>query len=232
MNEERIDSLERYLQLLETIEQTEVVLFRGQREKKDLLPKIARTDPSRDTTSIEKKMLNEFRRRAPMLLANADQLDDWDLLVHAQHFGMSTRLLDWTQNPLVALWFACGGTGDAEPFFVYSFRPPRDSFMDSRRLRLGPFSQDSTRVLKPMLNNARIVAQEGWFTVHRYSAKALRYVPLNVNTKLHDHLTCFEFPGSLRKPIMQKLSRLGVNHQTVYADVYGLCRHVSWIYGF
>lgn len=86
--------MERYLQLLETIEQTEVVLFRGQREKKELLPKIARRDPSRDTTNIERKMLNEFRRRAPMLLANADQLNDWDLLVHAQHFGMSTRLLD------------------------------------------------------------------------------------------------------------------------------------------
>jgi type I restriction enzyme M protein len=50
-------------------------------------------------------MLEKFKREAiPYLTIKPN--DDWDWLALAQHHGLPTRLLDWTQNPLVAVGIA------------------------------------------------------------------------------------------------------------------------------
>ncbi|HGM5809691.1 TPA: FRG domain-containing protein [Serratia marcescens] len=72
---------------------SELMLFRGQAEKGNLLPSIARKNPKTDSTSAEQELIKELKRMGASILPKND-LDDWDLLVIAQHFGMKTRLLD------------------------------------------------------------------------------------------------------------------------------------------
>ena len=38
---------------------------------------------------------------------NAQHLGDWEILARLRHHGAATRLIDFTTDPLVALWFLC-----------------------------------------------------------------------------------------------------------------------------
>jgi len=55
----------------------------------------------------ENEMLEHFKKEAGGILCSVTQSDDFTWLQYAQHYGVPTRLLDFTANPLVALYFCC-----------------------------------------------------------------------------------------------------------------------------
>jgi hypothetical protein len=72
-----------------------------------LLPKIMRDGKATEKIwERERRLLTRFRQRSMAYWPAGYPQNDWEHLFAMQHYGMPTRLLDWTENLFVATFFA------------------------------------------------------------------------------------------------------------------------------
>jgi hypothetical protein len=224
-----IRSISEYIEDIDTYKSnSDTLLFRGQNCKKPLIPKIARSNPEIDTTVREKLMLNELKRRTARNPSTLGQ-DDWDALVVAQHFGMSTRLLDWSTNPLTALWFAISDLAEDKNSYVFMLRVTDDLLLD-RTKEPDPFAITKTKVFKPSINNERIASQAGWFTAHRYSKINNAFVALENNTELKERVLLKGIREASKAEMLRSLDRLGINQESLFPGLEGVCKYVDGMF--
>ena len=69
--------------------------------------------------SIEQKLVDEMLTTRPEEFAGVSS--DFDILAKMQHMGLPTRLLDFSLNPFVALYFACQSLSDTTARVICTF---------------------------------------------------------------------------------------------------------------
>lgn len=221
-------TIEGLFSFLDQFDDQEQLLFRGQREDKPLLPKIARPSliPQDNIRDIERQLLKDFKRTAVPHIGR-EMGSNWDWLALAQHHGLPTRLLDWTRNPLAALWFAVSEPArDGSIAVIWAFKPTEDDVLQHEKY--DPFDVSRTQVFQPRHLTPRIVAQSGAFTVHAYFCDYGGFVAFENNALIGGHLQKLLIPPECFSAIRYGLDRCEINAATMFPDLDGLSRHIQW----
>ena len=231
VNVPSIKRLREYVDFLEGLpgDMGDYLLFRGQREPWPLVPKIGRLGFGHGVLGIEKRMLEDFVRELPSYLS-AIPSSPWDTLSIAQHHGLPTRLLDWTRNPLAALWFAIrnGPTAAKRHPIVWAFAPPDDYVIRSLDSAPSPFEGERTLAFEPRHVTARIRAQEGVFTVHKYlHDRTDGFVALEQNKTYIGFLRKVMIEPESIESLKNELRRCGVHGSSLFPDLDGLARRIE-----
>ena len=186
-------------------------LYRGHREESWALePVIDRVKHGALTRlDHEHQMFQEFRRRAAAFLSTMPT-NDWELLTLARHHGLPTRLLDWSENPLAALFFAVEGPSKGDgAVWTYLFRglgrPLPENSPD-------PFSVEHLGLYQPPHLHPRIAVQSSLFTVHPESWK-------DDTDRWSGSLTKVVIPQRERPHVRHELFRLGIHRAALFPDL-------------
>ena len=145
------------------------------------------------TFSNEKRILRHFRQEAAAFAPQGQHESELWWMELAQHYGVPTRLLDWSENPLVALYFASENNSRKEEAVVWMLnrlnynryvqnQDPAYAFVEdetARREAIGNLvgfipceggacaisPLDLPFLYSPYLFDGRMSAQSSWFMV-------------------------------------------------------------------
>lgn len=199
-------------------------LFRGEsNDGYDLKPKAGRVGGTRGAArrhpynpTDERHALDLFKRQARPHLGHSPNSDlEW--LAIAQHHGMSTRLLDWSESLLVAAYFASAEAGTRGSAVIYGVRAIRPV---TSKEELSPFAMRSPAMYRPPHITPRIPAQRSVFTVHPTPTEV--FADKNLRRWLITADACGE--------IKRILDACAVNESSLFPDLDGLSRYIGWRY--
>jgi len=206
---------------------------------------------------LEQLLLIRFKQRSiPYLSQRID--DDWELLFLMQHHGVPTRLLDWTENPYIALYFAltsCTKDPKTDLFpdcRIWSLDPVAwnrsvldhisytDGVLVASDERLNahkPGVKENVFSKKPVAmygsyNSPRIVAQRGTFMVFGSDLHPMETVKINTPTITDNVLSKLVIPGDKVTAVIKSLTSIGYTDSVIFPDLDGLAREIKRGFGF
>jgi hypothetical protein len=195
----------------------------------------------------ERRLLTRFRQRSLPYWPSGYPQNNWEHLFAMQHYGIPTRLLDWTENLFVATHFALNGPDTTAPV-VWCIDPVRwnratpvlREYGDS--IQVLTTSDDDLEAYRPETskrrakspvaifgthNSTRIVAQRGTFMVWGEDPRPMEEFAEEMNTNVWR----LELAGD-RADLARQLSALGFGETMVFPELQYLASELTKIEGW
>ena len=215
------------------LEAVSAQMYRGQCDISWLLlPSLCRYSENEDIKigfdsilSLEEQLIDDFVKYS---IPHIDmrEMPYIEKLVYGQHYGLPTRLLDWSTNPLKALFFAIENHNlDDLDGVVFAVEP--DCWAESTKdLTINKMLE----FLFPELLNDRVTAQEGCFTSFPVNSDSgFEVKPLTEKNYSEEILNLFSviIPAEHKQMLRLELSVLGISHRTLFPGLDGIARWVK-----
>jgi hypothetical protein len=200
---------------------------------------------------LEEYILRNFTRYSRPYFTSPP-VNDWEVLVAAQHHGLPTRLLDWTYSPLVAAHFATMNPALTTDRAVWRldwkavhrrFKLPELALLiqDLEGMVSGgrPFTPSAlfsmpedappfACMLEPPSLDARIVAQSAAFTL--CSDKRRSFDSFLEAHDLGERLTKLVIPAAEAGRIRDQLDLVSVDERRLFPDLDGVAAYLRRYY--
>lgn len=223
-------------------------IFRGVNEESQKLPKLIR---GKDYSNKEYEILKMFERYYG-LYSTANNC--WEFIALAQHCGLMTRLIDFTTNPYVALFFALHNKkNDDNEYIVYS--------LDKKDLKMiygavinepkfnsetgmltiesilfdidTPFCDILNKEFKKLKNKTGIhTIRPNYRNQRMLMQQGLFVVPnkvneLSIKQKIYDSASIFVINENIRDEAIKYLEKLGYDEFHLMPDLDSICNEIN-----
>ena len=236
-----VDNIGTYVDVITQIdaEQQYRMWFRGQSDDSwGLVPSVQRKDGM--GKNYEQYISTNFMIHTMRLNPNAPQrYDRASWLTLMQHYGLPTRLLDWSESPLVALYFALSSDENAKTdAAVWVLNPMKLNKKVGYGEYVPPISYDSLRgdlegafsdhdnVDYELQNriiachgvgcDLRMYVQQSDFTIHSTTERLDQILKLDESC---DYFYKIRIPQQIRKQLLAQLDAMGFHESSIYPDM-------------
>lgn len=255
LQHEAVDSVVALTQYVLDRPSRRLLWFRGQGcNHRALTTSLGRRLTSNDPShllKVERRLITRFRQRSLPLWPEGYPQQDWEHLFAMQHYGVPTRLLDWSESLLVATYFAADhdptrcecGAGDCFPT-IWLLDPvalnQRNSRLEGTGLEILTTSDNAAQAWAPGVseeqfapwpmalhgthNSGRIAAQLGTFIVWGKEPE-----PLEASSPVQqdDAVLSKVVLNVTHEELREELRLLGVRRSSVYPDLVGLAYDIT-----